>query len=112
MSSDSCLLHDLARERMDLHDALNFVIKEVDAVRIVTVGRLQLQGVALHAESTVPQLKVVALVLAVHQTPQQRIAAVFCAGYKVHHTAVVRLRVCQTVDAGHRGDDNHIAAAH
>ena len=61
------LAQDLARERIEVRDLLHLVAEEGDAVRRLLVRGLYLDDVALHAEPSAGEQRVVAHVLRVDQ---------------------------------------------
>jgi len=65
------LLVDLPGQRVEADDALHLVAKEADAVSLAfAVSWQDLQRIPAHAEHTRLELKVIALVLDIHQLTQ------------------------------------------
>jgi hypothetical protein len=69
---------------------------------------MNLDGVATHAKRAAAQI-LAALVLNLHKAPQQRLARGALAWLDHHQHAVVGLGRTQTVDAGDRRYDDHVA---
>ena len=65
----------VAGERIDAADALHRVAPQLDAVRLLHVGRVDLDGVAAHPEGALLEGGVVAAVLDAHQLGEDGIAA-------------------------------------
>ena len=99
-----------ARERVDLDDALHLVAEEIDADGQLVVGGLDREAIAPHAELAAHQVHVVALVLHVDQAAHGRAAVEALALLEREDERLILLRLAETVDAGDRRDDQHIAA--
>jgi hypothetical protein len=78
----------------------------------LAVGGQDFERIPAQAEHARLQFKVVALVLDIHQLPQERVAAVDFALLDGEHALAVGFRVTQSVDGGDRGDDDDILAGH
>ena len=76
---DFMLRQNLARERVELDDALDFVAEQGHAEGAVLVGRVDFEHIAARAERAGTQVHVVAGVLKLHQLAQDRLAAHFVA---------------------------------
>ncbi len=100
-----------AGQRLELGDAFNGIAPELDQVGCLGVGGVDLERVAADAEGTAPQLHVVAVVVDVYQVAQQGVAAVLPAALQVDNDVAPRLRVADTIDARHRGNDDDVLAA-
>ena len=99
----------LAGKRVDLGDPLHRVAKELDADDVVAGDRLEFEDIAADAEARARELRIVALVLEVHEVPQHPVAAVVAADLEVEHRGAVVDRCADPVDARYRGDDDHVA---
>ena len=64
----------LARERVDRHQRVDVVAEQLDAQRVLLVGREDLDHVAADAEGAARELVVVALVLELDELAQDLIA--------------------------------------
>ena len=104
------LVEDLARQRVEVLDTLDLVAEEGDPVRRLGVGRHDLHQLTAHPEGSAPQRRVVALVLHLHQLAHDLVAVDLLADLEELHFFVVDLRRADPVDAGDRGDDDHVAA--
>ena len=90
--------------------ALDLVAEERDPVGRLGVGGHDLQHLAAHAEGAAAEHRVVALVLHLDQLAQHLVAVDLLADLEELHFFVVDLRRADPVDAGDRGDDDHVAA--
>src|SRR5664280_143340 len=84
-------------------------ITELDAHEPVLGRRHQLQRVAPDAEARALERLVVALVLEVHEVPEDGVPPVLPARPEPQHGRPVVDRRSQAVDAAHRRDDDHVA---
>ena len=98
-----------AGERIDGDDALDLVAPEVDAHGEVLVRGEDRQRVAAHAEGAAHEVHVVARVLHVDQLADQRVAIDVPPDVQLRDERLVLARLAEAVDAGHRGDDQHVA---
>jgi hypothetical protein len=101
---------DLAGQRVEMRDLLDLVAEERDAVRGLLVRRLHLDDVALDTEAAAPEHRVVPHVLRVDQLAQDEVAVVLLPHLEVDHPLAPFLRGAESVDARHRGDDDHVPA--
>ena len=104
------LVEDLAGQRVEVLDPLDLVAEEGDPVGGLGVGRHDLQHLAADPERAAAEGRVVALVLHLHQLAQHLVAVDRLADFEQLHFFVVDLRRADPVDAGDRGDDDHVAA--
>ena len=100
----------LAGERVYLHDAVNIIAEELNAQGQLLVRRLDFQGVAADAELAPAEVNIIALVLHVHQLAEELLPVVGGAPLQAGDKAAVFLGFAQAVDAGYRGDNEHVAA--
>ena len=103
-------VEDFAGQRVEVLDSLDLVAEEGDPVGGLGVGGHDLQHLAADAEGAAAQDRVVALVLHFHQLAQHLVAVDRGADLEELHFFVVDLRRADAVDAGDRGDDDHVAA--
>ena len=101
----------LAGQRVDLEHLLDLVAEQRDPPgAVLEVGREQLDIVAAHAEGAAHEIGVVAPVLQLGQAAQQRLPLDLLAAGKAEGHGRIGLDRPDAVDAGHRGDDDHIVA--
>ena len=100
----------LAGDRIQHRDLLHLVAEKPDADHVLVVRRTHLQRVTAHPEPAPRQVGVVALVLHVHEAPQDGAVVVGLAVAQHQQLVLVLVRATETVDAGHRGHDHHVAA--
>ena len=100
----------LARQRVDLGDAVDFVSEELHADDRIIGGRgKNFHHISPDAEFVADKVNVIALILQLYELFDQLVAGLFHArAQRNHHVAVIN-RVAQTVDTGNRCDDDHIA---
>ena len=103
-------VEDLAGQRVEVLDPLDLVAEEGDPVGRLGVGGHDLQHLAAHPEAAAAEHRVVALVLHLDQLAQHLVAVDLLADLEELHFFVVDLRRADPVDAGDRGDDDHVAA--
>ena len=105
------LAQHLAAQRIDLGDGVDLVAEPLDPDRLLAlVGREDLDGVAAHAERAARKVDVVALVLDLHQPAQHGVAPHLDPAREIELHRPVGLGGADAVDAGDRGDDEHVAA--
>ena len=105
------VVHDqLARQRVEVLQALDLVAEQERAERGLGVGGEDLQRVAAHAERAAAERRVVAVVLEVDELAQQLVAVDVAALEQDLAVVVVGLRRAEAEDRRHRGDDHHVAA--
>lgn len=105
------LADDFAGQRVKRGNALDFVIEQFDADRFqIGFRRVDIDHIATYAERCAGKIHVVAGVLQVGQTPQQRTLIEFVPAIDVQHHLQIGFRAAQTVDARHRGDDDRVLA--
>ena len=98
----------LAGQRVELGDALDLVAEELHPDREVVVRRVDLERVAADAELPPDEALVVALVLDVDEMPQHVVAPHPLAFHQPHRDGAVVDGRAKAVDAGDRGDDDHV----
>ena len=103
----------LARDLVDLVDGLDLVAPELDAHRMVGVGREHIERVAPHAEGAALLLVVVAVVLDVDELVDDLVALDLLLLVDEHRHAGVVHGAADAVDAAHRchHDDSPAATA-
>jgi hypothetical protein len=100
-------------QRDELHDALDLIAEESDAVAaFVFVSGDDLQRVASHSEGTRPQVQVVARVLGFDQLPDERIPPVDLARPQRDRPPAEFFRAAQTIDTRNRSHDDNILTRH
>ena len=104
-------VEDFPGQRVEVLDPLDLVAEEGDPVGRLGVGGHDLQHLAADPERAAPQHLVVALVLHLHQLAQDLVAIERGADFEQLHFFVVDLGRADPVDAGDRGDDDHVAAS-
>ncbi len=103
------LVQDFAEQRVDGRDGVNLVAPKLDAVSLVLIRRVDLDGVAAHAETSAVELDVGALVLQFDELLEKLFARDLHPRLDEENHIVVGVRVAEAVDAGDRGDDDHVA---
>ena len=101
---------DLAGQGIQLRDPFDVVAEELHADREVFVRRLHFERVAPNAELATHQIRVRALVLDVNEVAEHRVAPDPLALVQPDGDRAVVDRRAEAVDAGDRGDDDHVAA--
>ena len=102
---------DLARQRVEVRDLLDFVAEEGDAIRRLDVRRLDLDEVALHAKAAAPEDGVVAHVLALDELAQHLVAVVRLPHLEHQYALAPLLGRAEAVDARDGRDDDDVAAS-
>ena len=98
-----------AGDNVDLADAVDLVPEELDPDRLVIrVGREDLHRVAADAEHVALKGDIVALIADLDELLEQRVKTPHLSRTEGDHHVGVVDRIAQTVDTGHRGDDDHI----
>ena len=97
--------------RVEVLQALHLVAEQQRPEGRLLVGREDLQRVPAHAERAAAQRRVVAVVLQVDELAQELVAVHVLALDDDLAVLVVGLRRAEAEDAGHRGDDDHVAAS-
>ncbi len=103
------LADDLAGQRVQGGQGLDLVAEHLDADREFLVDREDLDGVAAYPEGAAGEGHVVARVLDVDEAAQQLVPVHLLADLEGDHPVDVLLRGAEAVDAGHGGDDDHVA---
>ena len=103
------LVHHLAGDVVDLGDALYLVPPEVDAHRVVRIGREHVERVAAHAERAALELVVVAVVLDVDQLVDDVVAVHLLLLVHEHGHAGVVHGAADAVNAAHRRHHDAVA---
>ena len=89
---------------------LNFIIEQFNAHRLaLRFSRMDIDNFASNPVVTASELHVIARVLQFGQAAQQLTLINDVTALEVQHHLVVSLRITQTIDRRHRGNDNHIA---
>ena len=104
------LLDHLAGERVEVLDRLDLVAEEDRPVGGLGVGGEHLEGLAADPERAAAERGVVARVHVVHELAQQLVAVDHLALLEQHDLRVVLLGRAESVDAGHAGHHDHVAA--
>ena len=100
----------LAGERVEVLQALDFVAEHRRAEGRLGVGGEHLERLAAHAEGAAREHAVVARVLDRDEFAQQLVAVDLLAALEDLHVHLVRLRRAEAVDARHRRHHDHVAA--
>ena len=103
-------VEDLAGERIEVLDRLDLVPEELDPVGGLGVGGIDLEHLAAGAEGAAGQVLVVAPVLHADQLAEDVLAVDPVPDLEQLHLLPVELRGADPVDAGDRGDDDHVVA--
>src|SRR2546423_14453108 len=102
-------MQDLAEQRVNGRDGVNLLAPHLDAVSLILIARIALDGVAAHAETPAVELYVGALVLKLDEFLKKLLARHALARLDEEDHVVVGVRIAKAVDAGDRGDDDHVA---
>jgi hypothetical protein len=108
MTRSFSLFQHFAGDRIHPQHPVDRVTEELDAGDGLLIGREHLQGVAPHPELAPHQVHLVAFVLDVHQTADRIAHRIVDAFDETQQLAFVLFGRSQAVDAGHRGDDDHV----
>ena len=107
------LLTDLAGQRVEELQSLDFVVKQFDAQsQLRMLGRKDIDGVATHAEGAAAEFHFIPGVLHADQLGDDIALPHLVAVAQRHHHLVVIARVADAVDGRNRGHDDHIAPFH
>ncbi len=102
----------VAGERIDAADTLHGVAPQLDAIRLLHVGRVDLDRVAADTEGALLERGVVPAVLDAHQVGEDRVAPAILPGLHRDHQASVLHRVTEAVDRAHRRHDHDVVPLH
>ena len=99
-----------SRDGIDFGNAVDLVAEEFHADGTPRpVGGIDLHGVAADAEVVAGEVDVVALIADVHELAHQLFPRLFHARAQGDDHVLVVDRVAQTVDAGNRGEHDHVS---
>ena len=99
----------LASQRTDLHNTLNLVPPELDSEGRLLIGRLNLQSVPSNTKSASGEIMIVSFVLHLYQTADKPVSLTVFALLNSKGKAAIFLRFAQAIDAGNRGNNDHIS---
>ena len=99
----------LTGQRVQRHQPLDLVAEHLDPHGQLLVDREDLDGVAPDPERPAGEGQVVAGVLHLDEAAEQLVALDLHADLEPDHPVDVLLRRAEAVDAGHRGDHDHVA---
>ena len=103
------LCQKLASQGIDLYNPVDLISPELDAdADLVLIGRQDLNGVALGAETPPTEVEVVAVVLHVHKLAHESLPAAYLAPSDGCDEVLVLLRRAEAEDARYRCDDEHV----
>ena len=105
------LVEDLPGQRVEMVNRFDLVPEQHDPEGGLRVGGHDLQHLALDPERTAAQHRVVALVLEPDQLAQHLVAVNPLPHLEQLHLLLVERRGADAVDAGNRGDDDHVPAS-
>ena len=109
---DADLLHlggDLAGQRVEFLQPVDLVAEQADPPgAVLELGRPDIHRLAADAEGATGEEAVVAAVLLLDQPLDQHVAVDPPAGLELHHHPRIGLDRADAVDAGDRGDDDHV----
>jgi hypothetical protein len=97
---------DFAGEGIELADALDLVVEEVDPDGKFFVSGEDGEAIAAEAEAAADEVLVVAFVLHVYELAEDAVAVAGLALLEAEDEVVVLGRLAEAVDAGDRGDDD------
>ena len=100
---------DLARDGVELLDALHLVAKKLDAVHLLFIGGDQVHDIAAHAKTQAGEVVVVALVQHLGQLAEKHLAPDRLAFLDVQRLAHVVLDRADAVDAADARHHQHVA---
>ncbi len=98
---------DFAGQRIDLADFVDLIAPHFNAIAVVFVRGINFQNVAANAKGAAAEI-FAALVLNVHETPQQGLARSLVALFEHDQHSEVSFRRADAVDAGNAGDDDNV----
>ena len=104
------VLDQLAGDRVEVLEVLDLVAEQHDPVGRLGVGGPDLERLAAHPEGAAGQRRVVARVLDRDELAQQPVTVDHLALVERLQVLVVGLGRAEAEDAGHAGDDHHVAA--
>ena len=102
------LAPNFAGQGIDGPQAVDLVSPHLDAKRMVLVRRMYFDHVPAHPEGAPAQV-LAAFVLNLHEAAQQRLAGTLLPRFQHHQHAVIGFRRTQTINAGDRSHDHHVA---
>ena len=103
-------IEDLARQRVEVLDRLDLVAEELDPVRGLGIRREDLEHLSAGAERAARQVLVVPPVLHPDQLAEDVLAVDPVPHLEELHLLAVEVRRADPVDAGDRGDNDHVVA--
>ena len=103
-------LDKIAEERIDLGEPNDLVVFQHDADGRVSIRREELDLIAMHPKGAALEHALLAPVVDLDQAAQQRLASHLLTLLEQQQHAVVGLGRAEPVNAGDRGDDDHVAA--
>ena len=103
-------VEDLPRQRVEVLDRLDLVAEELDPIGGLRVCREDLEDLAARPEGSAGQVLVVTAVLHPDQLAKDVLPVDPVADLEELHLLAVEVRRADPVDAGDRGDDDHVVA--
>ena len=99
-------------QRVNGLNAVNLVSEKFHAVclSLSTRDRVDLHHVAPHTEGSAPEIQVASYILHLNQAKKHFIPVAFHAGTQGKRHVLVINRAAESVNAGHRRNDNHVSA--
>jgi hypothetical protein len=106
-----CLAFDLARQRIEQHEGVDFVVEQLDAQRFALgLRRKDVDDIATHTIRTLREIELVALVLHVREPAQELALIDAIAAREVQHHRQIRFGIAQAVDRRDGRDDDRVPA--
>ena len=99
----------ISLQGIDLVNGLHFIPPELDPISEIFVGGKDLHHISPHPKGTPVKVKVVALVLDLHQTGQEALPGIGAAFLHINHHPLIDLGRPQAVNAGDGGYDDDVA---
>ena len=102
-------IEKLTGQGVDLNDTLNIVAEKLNAQSHLLVGGLNFQGIAANTKLAAGEVNVVAGVLHIDQFVEELAAVKRLTTFEGTDKFIVFLRLTETIDTGHRGNNEHVA---
>ena len=102
---------DLSGQGIDLRDPVDLIAEKLDPVgRAAGIGRIDLDGITPHPEASPLEIHIIAVVLDLHQLPDDVIPVLLHAGAEGDDHVFIVNGAAQTVNAGNRSHDDNVAS--
>ena len=103
--------YTMSWNRVYLFDGINFVIPEHNAQQVISIGKIDIDGISFNTEIASVQLYIIAYIQAIYQSAQKNISVQQLSFFDVYNVIIKIGRISHTVDTRYGWHDDDIVSS-